>query len=338
MRGVRQIGKHSEMGPCIFCFRTNLEVTFSKEHLIPDSLGGRLILDGWVCSECNSTFGAEFDHEVLKNPEIVAALEELRLPHNRAQLVNQNFRIRGFAGEIEVKGRATNNSFEFPPQSLPDGSLIHPKTEYKEPLLKSILRDQRLYDAGLTTDQIKEEYQRLVETYEKAAVGEKIAWPTLGRTLVKRSEAFGIKLEPKGPGDVSRLVAKIGYEFGFLTCYREFLSSERVAKPLHSFITNGEKQSGFHVLRISTDYSDYVPVHFISFQVYDHVTRIVVGFFGSIAYTLIAPAFEHKVLGEIAEQYDCPDVIGVEYQQDLSKETAGFWAPLPNSNIKYIGP
>src|SRR5262249_21646459 len=117
----------------------------SKEHLIPDSLGGQLILNDWVCSECNRRFGAEFDHEILKNPEIVAALEKLKLSHNRAQLINQNFRIRGFAGEIEVKGRATRDGFEFPPQSLPDESVIYPETEYKEPLLKSILRDQRLY-------------------------------------------------------------------------------------------------------------------------------------------------------------------------------------------------
>ena len=233
------------MAPCIFCFRSNPGVTFSKEHLIPDSLGGKLILNDWVCSERTCRFGAEFDHEILKNPEIVAALEKLKLSHNRAQLINQNFRIRGSAGEIEVKGRATRDGFEFPPQSLPDGSVIHPETEYKEPLLKSILRDQRLYDAGLTTDQIMEEYERLVETYEKAAVGEKIEWSTLGRTLIKRSEAFKIKLEPKGSGDVSKLVAKIGYEFGFLTCYREFLSSERVAKSLHSFIMNGENRLDF---------------------------------------------------------------------------------------------
>ena len=137
------------MGPCIFCFKTYPEVTFSKEHLIPDSLGGQLILNDWVCSRCNSKFGAEFDHEILKNPEIIAALEKLRLPHNRAQLINQNFRIRGFSGGIEIKSRATKNGFELPPQPLPDGSVIYPEMEYKEPLLKSILRDQRLYDAGL---------------------------------------------------------------------------------------------------------------------------------------------------------------------------------------------
>ena len=332
------IREHTKMGPCIFCFKTNPEVTFSKEHVIPDSLGGQLILNDWVCSNCNSRFGAEFDHEILKNPEIVVALKKLTLPHNRTQLINQNFRIRGFAAEIEVKGRATKNGFEFPSQSLPDGSIIHPEAEYKEPLLKSILRDQRLYDAGLTKDQIIEDYERLVEKYKKAVVGETIEWPTLGRTLIKRSESFKIKLEPKGPGDVSRLAAKIGYEFGFLTFYREFLSSERVAKPLHRFIMDGEKQPGFHVLQISTDLSDYVPLHYISFQVYKHVTRIVVGFFGSIAYTLIAPAFENKILDNIAKLYNCPDLIGVEFQQDLSKGKVGFWALLADKNIKYIGP
>jgi hypothetical protein len=326
------------MGPCIFCFRGHPGVTFSKEHVIPDSLGGQLILYDYVCSECNSRFGREFDHQILKNPAIVAALEKLKLAHNRPQLINKNFRISGFSDEIEVRGKATDDGFEFPSQSIPDGSVIHPEGEYKEPLLKSILRDQSLYNAGMKTDQIMEEYERLVATYEKAAVGQKIEWPSLGRTLVKRSNAFKIKLEPKGSGDVSRLVAKIGYEFGFLTCYREFLSSECVAKPLHSFIMNGEKQPGFHIMRIGTELSDYVPIHFISFQVYDSVTRIVVGFFGSIAYALIAPAFEHKVLSEIAQRYDCSGVTGVEYQQDLEKDRAGFWAILPGNRVKYLGP
>jgi hypothetical protein len=326
------------MGPCIFCFRSEPEVTFSREHLIPDCLGGRLILHEYVCAECNSELGAEFDHEILKNPNIITALEKLKVPHDRAQLINRNFRVRGFAEGIEVKGRATGEGFEFPPQPLPNGSLVHPEAEYKEPLLKRTLRNQRLYVAGLTADQIREEFRKLTEAYDQAKVGDKVEWPTLGVTLMKRSDALKIKLEPKGSGDASHLVAKIAYEFGFIVGYRDFLSSERVAQPLHRLIMTGEKQPGFHVFQLSTDFSDFVPVHFISFQIYEYMTRVIVGFFGSIAYTLIAPPFQHKVLHQTGEHYNCHNLIGVEYQQDLQEETVGFWALLPDGNNKYIGP
>lgn len=326
------------MGPCIFCFRTIPEVEFSKEHVIPDSLGGQLILRDWVCSDCNSRFGAEFDHEILKNPEIVSALEKCGLRYDTAQLINKNYKILGFADGIEVKGIATKNGFEFPPQKLSDESIILPDKQYKEPLRKMINRDQRLYDAGLTKEEIENLTEQLIEGYEAAAVGEEISASMLGITLVKRSDAFKIKFEAKSSGDVSRLVAKIGYEFGFLTCYREFLGSECVAKPLRSFIVNGEKQPEFHVVRIYADFSDCKPVHFIRFQASDHETTFVVGFFGGIRYELIAPAFEYNVLDKVAKQFDCPNIVGIEYQQDLKKDIVGFWALLADKSIRYLGP
>lgn len=326
------------MSQCIFCFRSEPEVQFSREHLIPDCLGGKLILREYVCAECNSMFGTEFDHEILKQPDILAALDKLKIRHNRAKIINNNFKVKGFADGIEVKSRATVKGFEFPPQALPDGSLIHPETEYKELLLKRTLRDQRLYAAGLSAEQIKEEFQELTEAYDNLRVGEKLECPALGITLVKRSYTFKIKLEPKGSYDVSRLVAKMSYEFGFIIGYRDFLSSESVAQPLNKFIRTGEKQPGFHVFQIRTNFTDFVPVHFISFKTNEYMTRTVVGFFGTLAFTLIAPPFEHNLFHQIAEDYDCPDIIGVEYQQDMNKDTVGFWALLADGNNKYIGP
>ena len=326
------------MGPCIFCFRSNPEVTFNKEHLIPDSLGGMLILNDYVCSECNSKFGSKFDHEILKNPEILAALKKLELSHDRIKLINHNYKIHGCSNGIELRGKATKDGFIFNPQSLPDGSMIYPEKDYKKSLLKSIRRAQRLNDAGLMANQIKAEFNKLTKAYDQARVGEKIESSTLGVVLFKRSDAFNISLVPKGSGNVSRLIAKIAYEFGFTIGYSDFLKSEYVAKPLHKFIETGECQPGFHVFRTGTELPDYAPVHFISFQCYDCLTRVVVGFFGKIAYTLIAPPFENKVLSQIAETYECPKIVGVEYQQDMAKDTVGFWALLPEKSVMYIGP
>ena len=324
------------MNHCIFCFKSEPEVKFSQEHLIPKCIGGNLILDDYVCAKCNSKFGAEFDHNILKKPEIVAALSKLKIPHKRVRLINNNFRVKVFTCGIEFKGRATENDIEVHPQQLKDGSLICPETEYKEPLLKGILRDQRLRAAGLTIEDIKEEFQKLTEAYNKAEVGENVTWSALGVTLVKRSDIRKIKLEPKGSDDISRLVAKIAYEFGFIFGYRDFLLNEHVAKPLHRFILTGKKQPSFHVTQISTNFSNFVPIHFISFQTYEHMTRIIVGFFGTLAYMLIAPPLEHKIFQQIAKDNNCSDLIGIEYQQDMHKKTIGFWAILPDGTNKLL--
>ena len=293
-----------------------------------------MLLDDCVCSECNSTFGAHIDHEILKQAEVIGAIEKLRLPYSRAQLLNQNFKIRGISGDVEVKARATEDGFEFPPQAMPDGSVIFPECDYREGLLRSILRDERLHSAGLAQEEAKIEYVKLVETYDNAEIGQRIEWPALGRTLVKRSESLTIKLEPKGTGGISRLIAKIAYEFAFLVSGREFLLNQSVAEPIKKLARSGDAQPGVSFMRIDTAVEDYAPVHYISVQAYDSFTKFVVGFFGSIAYMLIAPPLEHGIFQHIADT----SIIGVEYQQDLEKHILGFWALLPHGKNQYIGP
>jgi hypothetical protein len=56
------IAKRDTEGPCIFCLRS--DVTFSKEHLPPETLVGKdaVILVNWVCSGCNSKFKKEDEY------------------------------------------------------------------------------------------------------------------------------------------------------------------------------------------------------------------------------------------------------------------------------------
>lgn len=48
---------------CIFCERRIGESLKSKEHIIPECIGGRLTFKN-VCRECNSKFGSEFEREL----------------------------------------------------------------------------------------------------------------------------------------------------------------------------------------------------------------------------------------------------------------------------------
>lgn len=87
-------------------------------------------------------------------------------------------------------------------------------------------------------------------------------------------------------------------------------------------------------MRTDTTIEDYTPVHYISFQAYDSFTKFVVGFFGSIAYMLIAPPLQQGIFQHITDS----SIIGVEYQHDLEKHTLGFWTLLPDGQNQYIGP
>ncbi len=79
---------------CIFCSRTDLETNFSDEHIIPESIGGRLVLDQ-VCAECNSGLGHDVDPEILKIPEVLKALEYLDIPHAREGILRSYYNIEG---------------------------------------------------------------------------------------------------------------------------------------------------------------------------------------------------------------------------------------------------
>lgn len=73
------------MKRCIFCGSTNgLE---TKEHIIPESLGGKEILpEGLVCEKCNRYFGRAFENPALNSEKIkfLRALE--RIPSKRGRI------------------------------------------------------------------------------------------------------------------------------------------------------------------------------------------------------------------------------------------------------------
>jgi hypothetical protein len=58
---------------CIFCGSNG---KLSREHIIPESIGGSVILNN-VCIDCNSRFGSEIDSELTKNYHIYNSYKEL---------------------------------------------------------------------------------------------------------------------------------------------------------------------------------------------------------------------------------------------------------------------
>ncbi|MCH7806196.1 MAG: HNH endonuclease [Proteobacteria bacterium] len=54
------------VGRCIYCNRSEPEVSLSKEHIIPFGLGGNLTLDKASCDECSHITGTKIEQPVLK--------------------------------------------------------------------------------------------------------------------------------------------------------------------------------------------------------------------------------------------------------------------------------
>lgn len=63
---------------CIFC---NSSIKFSEEHIIPESIGGNVIINN-VCIDCNSKFGSQVDIKLTKNKNIYDSYTELSKVHN----------------------------------------------------------------------------------------------------------------------------------------------------------------------------------------------------------------------------------------------------------------
>ena len=58
-------------GPCIYCHHIGVQSEFSVEHVIQESIGGRLRLPAdFVCKECNDEMGRTIDGAVSKYFEI----------------------------------------------------------------------------------------------------------------------------------------------------------------------------------------------------------------------------------------------------------------------------
>ncbi|MFD1904894.1 HNH endonuclease [Paenibacillus rhizoplanae] len=55
-----------ELRRCIICTIPKPIAAFNKEHVIPEAIGGRVVIYH-VCIDCNSTLGEQADHHLTDN-------------------------------------------------------------------------------------------------------------------------------------------------------------------------------------------------------------------------------------------------------------------------------
>jgi len=320
---------------CIFCFRTDLETDFSDEHIIPESIGGRLVLDQ-VCADCNSTLGHDVDPEILKIPDILKALEYLDIPHDREGIMRSYYNIEGETPNGIRKVRATKEGFEPLPQRMPDGSILTPDHRAIDDLRKRVERDERLVQAGLSKAEIEAEISALILAYEKCNPGDELDWPSLGLKLKRHQEKPIIRIQSKTYPQIRRFLAKLTYEFLFFISNGNLFSNPQVYEPLRAAIQGDAENQFPFTTKLDPPGEEYRPIHVVEVLTKRGLTDVYFVFFGRIAYLLTLPLLQANFLEAIGQHYQINQMIGIHFQQPLTGDL-GFWGVSEEGEYVWLG-
>ena len=233
-------------GHCIYCLRSSTEVPFAREHVIPASLRGKLVLTNFVCKDHNDALGHQVDVELQRHLPVLHAFRNLGLKDDETRMIKNHFNVVGQTNDPDVgelRGAAVPGGFEMRPKyDLPDGSNIVPEKDFRKILRKQLSRDQQLDNRppAFVDSLLKDAEAR----YDMAKPGDRIPIPELGRTLAKRSLEVKINLHGKRAANPHRAIAKIAYEFGFFALGGPFLASEPGMDDLWNILWDIETHPG----------------------------------------------------------------------------------------------
>lgn len=155
-QGRREVKPH-----CALCNTPLNEANGSKEHVIPNALGGRKAIRKFICKQCNNTTGATWDNELAAQLQPLCTMLNIR-------------RFRGRNQPVTVE-TVKNEKYLL----RPDGSLTIPKT---------VLSEQNLGD-DLTQLKIR---VRSIKELKKMIPGLKRKYPKLDINKVIGQAASGL--------------------------------------------------------------------------------------------------------------------------------------------------
>lgn len=75
---MKQGSSNDEIGQCALCGKPFADGDDSREHIIPNTIGGRNKVGGFLCRDCNSKTGQEWDSELAGQLNPVSNLLEIK--------------------------------------------------------------------------------------------------------------------------------------------------------------------------------------------------------------------------------------------------------------------
>lgn len=175
------------------------------------------------------------------------------------------------------------------------------------------------------------------EKYFKLKPGEIVESVILGRAIKKRTGKFSFTYESKNKPNIERLVVKIFYEFLYLVNSNFFFERIKDLEPIYHFIDTGINNNAFHLNRIKPKTENYEAVHFV-YLLFDNLApRMTIGFFGKIVYKVILPIKRDNFWANIEKNYNCQNIKGIHFEQDLEAHKKRFWLMFKDGSRKFAG-
>lgn len=221
--------------PCALCDCTLDDTTDSEEHVIPNALGGRLKLRGVICSTCNSTAGATWDSDLVRQLNPLSLVFGIR--RQRGNVPSQVFSTAS-GDEIELRpdNSMTPADPVFNQTENPDGSktisIIARTVDEARRMLKGLKRKhpELDIDAALRRASKTEYYP------DPLAMPLNVGGALASRSIVKSALCLAVSAgaDPKECLSARRFLSDDGYNAGFTFLYdREVILNRPRGAPLH---------------------------------------------------------------------------------------------------------
>jgi hypothetical protein len=108
------------------CIACGISAILTEEHLIPQSLAGRLTVD-FLCKSCNDDLGHRIEAQAKKDPAIVLAIRNFESSHpERARRLADGMDLIVYSEGGSSRARRRGNDIRVKAHQLPDGSLVQP--------------------------------------------------------------------------------------------------------------------------------------------------------------------------------------------------------------------
>ena len=251
---------------CVLCLD---KPAHSKEHLIPQSVGGRL--EAYLlCSDCNNHFGSEFVSALREDQSIRMAAENLKhqLPKRLYENMTRGLPLLGREeGGLPVRAYRKNGKLHVIPGKAPGGPRVQDFKGARSEISK------RLDKIGCP----EAKKNQFLDAFEKVPEGQPFIIP--GWQFVKHPmpdlypDSSRVRVDERVP-------ALVAYD------YLGLLLADRIYDPsfdtLRRYIRTGEKSDRHDVRRLA--FNDYEPAHMIDIERGGSDFSVNVCFFGWLVF------------------------------------------------------
>ena len=262
---------------CIACGKL---ADLTEEHLIPESLGGRLTAD-FLCKSCNDDLGHRIEGLAKKDPAIALAVRDFEATHPE--------QAGGLADGMDLivhsvggtsKARRWGNEIRVRRHKLPDGSLIQPTDEARESVKRMLEK------RGTPPNPLEEALRK----FDSAPPDERVEIES-GLEIVKWTV---VRVQPDLSGTPLNPLLPLKIAFEFLACHlgAAIYDSAPPMEAIRDSLRSGALDDSVQVEFLRGERKELV--HGLLFEGNDPYARFQIRLFGKLAYRV---HFKHLAVG-----------------------------------------